>query len=705
MKRIYSLLLILTVSCSAVQKEKTDVKNENSDTTFSFMIRDIQKGSAANLSYLNHKPAGKFGWLKVKNGDFCFDNNKTIRFVGVNVVANRLFNMTHKDSDIIAKKLAALGVNMVRLHHLTPVWQKAEPFFIDRKKSTLVFSDKALEKLDYFTAALKREGIYITDEMIDSSLHPAKHELKGITSRKQKGCLKALVIFNKDAQDYAKKWIQAFYCRKNRCTGIALINDPQLALLGLLNEFSLQYHNKRLTLKLPPCYHEELNRLFQNYLSENKLKKHPFDLTLEDNTSAEFWNDLVKKGFAYWSSYLRSLGYKGPINGSNFGENIFHHEPSLNTDYLDSHLYWGYARWLRNKDVRTLNKRWSILIKEPQNEGYYTKDLFARISLASVDEKPLICSEHRTAIGGGTTSIVDPYKYSEYRALDLPFFSTVQAFQQWDGYYLFASQGPEKLGQDERMGHLLDIRHDTTYLATVPIGAYLLRSDAISKAREKVGVTFTKDDMYDFHLVPGFLNDALFYYPEIHKISCIYPGMQYKRNEFIKVLPFKDSIDLNLKNLPPVIKSDTKQFYRNWQEGWFVVDAPKAQGVEGFFFKQKAFSLQDLQLNMNSDFGVCFVIPHDNNTIKESKRMLFCVAGECRNTPEENNAVKGWMLPGKPPVIIKPVKGSLSMKNGQYSVWSLGEHGERMKQVATNTDQFDFDTGRDKTVWYELIRK
>lgn len=49
------------------------------------------------------------------------------------------------------------------------------------------------------------------------------------------------------------------------------------------------------------------------------------------------------------------------------------------------------------------------LLKKPVNESRekekYTKDLFARFSLASVAGKPLISSEHRTAKGGATASL------------------------------------------------------------------------------------------------------------------------------------------------------------------------------------------------------------------------------------------------------------------------------------------------------------
>ena len=48
----------------------------------------------------------------------------------------------------VASKMAALEINIVRLHLLTPEWQTWAPFYVDREKSTLEFNDAALERLD-----------------------------------------------------------------------------------------------------------------------------------------------------------------------------------------------------------------------------------------------------------------------------------------------------------------------------------------------------------------------------------------------------------------------------------------------------------------------------------------------------------------------------------------------------------------------------
>lgn len=147
-----------------------------------------------------------------------------------------------------------------------------------------------------------------------------------------------------------------------------------------------------------------------------------------------------------WRDYVRSLGYRGVISGSNVGENFYHTQPSLAGDFMDAHLYWGYAPWSEG-NVRILSGgRWSPLLKKPVNESRekekYTKDLFARFSLASVAGKPLISSEHRTAKGRrDRVARSEPDAVQRVPRGGTAVFLGGPCVSEWDGFYLFASAG------------------------------------------------------------------------------------------------------------------------------------------------------------------------------------------------------------------------------------------------------------------------
>ena len=376
------------------------------ENEFPFIIREPAADSVVNVSFLNHKPAGKHGVLRVIDGNFVFEDGTPVRWFGLNVVDNRVFNMyAPETAKTVARKMAALGINIVRIHHMTAGWQNAAPFFKDRAESTLEFNDRALELLDRFTAALKEEGIYVTCELPDSSLEPALSEIPNGT--REGFDLKLLMLFDPEVQAYVKKYVRAFFTRPNRYTGRSLFEDPQFVMLGVVNEVAYNYHPKGLA-GLNPYYTGKLRPKFREYLKRNRLPERELDLSLNDDASAKFWNETMAEGYRMWRDYVRSLGYRGVISGSNVGENFYHTQPSLAGDFMDAHLYWGYAPWSEG-NVRILSGgRWSPLLKKPVNESRekekYTKDLFARFSLASVAGKPLISSEHRTASGTAFTS-------------------------------------------------------------------------------------------------------------------------------------------------------------------------------------------------------------------------------------------------------------------------------------------------------------
>lgn len=660
-----------------------------------FTIRSIAPESVADYSFLNHKPAGKFGWAGVRNGDFVFPNGEKVRWFGINLVASRVFDWkTKEEADAFAAKLAALGVNMVRLHHLAPGWQNCEPLFVDGKKSTLVFRDKALEKLDYLLEALKKQGIYVTNEIVDASLRPAEGEIPYTSKGKSVHQIKLLMMIDPEVKAYVKRWIQGFYCRPNRYTGVPLIRDPQLACLGIVNEISIGYHNGALVRNLPDRAKEILNRKFRADRKRRNLPERQFDFELRDPDSARYFHDLLRTAFAEWKQFVRGLGYKGLFSGSNFGENFYHHSASAgpDMDFMDAHLYWGFAGYMDGVDAKTRilpGNRWNDLVKPPYNEKAYTKELFARFSMSSTPDMPLISSEHRTSISD--------FRRSAFRTAGLPFFSTVHAFQEWDGFYIFASQG----GNENRIGHRLDVKYDTAYLAVFPLSAYLLRGGVIRPAEKTVFYRLSEEDVFRNPRALSFLHDGLFAVPEQHKVRLLYPGTD---GAYPGAVPFAEAARLP-RYADDMIGGDTGEFVRNWKKGYFVVRTAKVQGAEGFFEQGDQFELPDAVLRIDSPFGVCFLSAGRYDSIRTAPRLLFTAVNSSINSGNVGEKRKGWSLPGTAPVRILPVRGELELKNGRWSVWSLDEHGRRSRRIEQGLSGFKFDTVRDRTVWYELCRE
>ncbi len=113
--------------------------------------------------YKKEKPAGKHGFLKVVGEHFEFEDGTVGKFWGVNFNAGA--NFPEFDySEKVARRLAKIGVNIVRFHQLDAEWSTPNIFQFskgERKGNTLSFDPESIKRLDYLIYCLKKEGFFI----------------------------------------------------------------------------------------------------------------------------------------------------------------------------------------------------------------------------------------------------------------------------------------------------------------------------------------------------------------------------------------------------------------------------------------------------------------------------------------------------------------------------------------------------------------
>jgi len=118
--------------------------------------------SVVDVSWLNDKPAGGHGFVRVRDGHFVDGQGKRLRFL----VSNYTFGSCFPDQDTadqLAARLASLGINCIRFHHTDNqaapggIWKAGTP-----KKNE--FDPGQLDRLDYFIAALQdSDGLFQFD--------------------------------------------------------------------------------------------------------------------------------------------------------------------------------------------------------------------------------------------------------------------------------------------------------------------------------------------------------------------------------------------------------------------------------------------------------------------------------------------------------------------------------------------------------------
>jgi len=62
-----------------------------SQTFYFYLPWDDSTSNATDLSYLNHKPAGKYGFVTIGNDGHFYVGGQRIKFLGVNIKAASCF--------------------------------------------------------------------------------------------------------------------------------------------------------------------------------------------------------------------------------------------------------------------------------------------------------------------------------------------------------------------------------------------------------------------------------------------------------------------------------------------------------------------------------------------------------------------------------------------------------------------------------------
>ncbi len=251
---------------------------------------DDGKNTITDMSFLLHKPAGKYGYIQASGGHFVTGNGERFKIWGQNMTLSAPMPPC-EDAPKIAKRMAKYGINCIRLHHIDHRWPEGiiirhssgtpAPIGRDlgapndgRDESTRALDPEALTRLDWFIHCCKQEGIYI-----DLNLHVSRQFTiaDGIRDAELTGFGKAITYFNRDIIALQKEYARQLLTHVNPFTGNDYAHEPAVALIELVNENSLLAYWMRDKLdggtvlgetwgSIPLSYAKELDSLYNEYL-------------------------------------------------------------------------------------------------------------------------------------------------------------------------------------------------------------------------------------------------------------------------------------------------------------------------------------------------------------------------------------------------------------------------------------------------------
>ena len=685
-----------------------------------------------DLRHLNEKVAGESGFLRRDGNNLVLGNGKPVRFWAVNVGPNNI-NQDRASVDYLARRLAKVGVNMVRIH--------GTPF--QRNDSAEI--ERYLDNLFYLTAALKREGIYSAISFyfpvwFDMGRQNGFAGFDAITNKKPF----TLLYFDPRFQETYRSWAKRLLDTKNPYTGLTLARDPAVGMVEIINEDSFFFHTFKKG-NVPPQYWRELEALFGHYL------KHRYgsleqafarwgNLRLPDDDSqagvvalynawdmtaaginqggtkkaarvgdqVRFLTDQQRGFYAAISDYFRKeLHVGGLVSASNWTTadpamlDALERYTYTAADVIDRHGYFG-------GEHQGDGAGYSVRV------GHAYKDLAAvltpeelPIQVQQVEGFPQIISE----IGWPNPN--------RFRA-DAAFLSAAYgALQGVDGIFFFAVGSNNLVDSDMKKFAVA-----TPVIAgAFPATALLYRRGDV---REPAPAIRQALDLEDLFAMKGSGSASAQALDDLRKqdIRENAAGSTTTVDTFdplaFYVGPFVRTFDKDAKSAQidftkyidrdrKIVRSSTNELTWDYAIGLARINTPRTQGAAGFLKSSGRIELDHVTIESANEFGSILVTALDDQPLPSSKKILIQAVTEEKPFGFQAPGGKITTL-GSAPLTMRKISAKLSLKlagDGKATAVALDENGyarspwAELKQRANGA--FDLDLPEDAL--YHVIQR
>lgn len=415
MHKVITLLIGLMVLATAAQSQSD---------LFPFVVPwDSAPSGVADFSGLLHRPAGKFGYVRVNSEGRFVVGTQRIRFWGVNMTANACFQ--HKtNAPKIAQRLANAGVNIVRFHHMDAPW--SNPSVIDYSRGgSRHLNSQALDRLDYFFAELKKRGVYANINLVVHRLFSSRDglpaEIDSVTDMKDQH---VIGFFYKPMIDLQKEFARALLARQNPYTKTTYTHDPAVAFVEINNENGLlQGFLGGVTDRIPAVFRADLQRQWNEWL----IAKYGTTQNLRQA----------------WGERSEPLGNEMLTNG-NFtngltGWNLEQHAGATATATQSTDAPSGFTRSVRIQVTRAGSQGWHVQLAQSglriESNKLYTLSFWAR-SDATRDITVALAMAHEPWQALGTWNSVA--LNTQWRRFEFVFLTTQGST---NGRVLFSGMG------------------------------------------------------------------------------------------------------------------------------------------------------------------------------------------------------------------------------------------------------------------------
>lgn len=651
---------------------------------FSYPADKFTNNALLDLRYLNEKTAGENGFIQLSSDGNSFQTatGEPIRFWSING-GDGTKDMSDADLAKFARFLAKMGVNMIRYHGS-----------INPTGSNINDVDKAdVDAIWRMVAAMKKEGIYSTiSPFWAHNGHMGSPALKdwGIPGYTTNEDLWGVMFFSDTLKNAYKNWVKYLYSETNPLTGIALKDEPAVALIQVKNEDGLFWWTIS---SVKP----EFEKIIMKKFYEWAIAKYGSDAAVKSawsnvSQSKDNWVSGELAMYNIWDATQPQSGGKSKrlsdqIQFLTETERNFYQEmhdfyrdslhcPQLinanNWKTADANLLFDAERYANSScEVLAVNRYydpghigpnagWRI---DPGDNYVGNSVLFEPhnlpVNIKQVKGHPMLVTESGWNL---------PHKYQA----EGPFLvSAFMSLTGVDSYYWFSptsstfDSNPYFTWANLPGGQHPMYRWTIStpgQLAMFPANALLYRKGYISQGETVVHEERALQSIYDRKM------------PLISEENSFDPN----RDSYDKINPAKETIVSPLAHLTGKaevvydgnpdsskissqigdlvdyqnkrITAGTNQLKWDYKNGICIVDAPSAQGICGFASIENTFELGDVTIETSNEYASIQLVSMDDKSIGKSSKILVQVGTVYQPTGWKESATEfdmsGTMVSG-----------------------------------------------------------
>lgn len=626
-----------------------------------------------DLRYLNEPKAGANGYVKAVGGDLQLGDGTPVRFWAVNL-GNGNIAQSRDLIDYLARKLAKLGVNMVRFHG--PLFQDYQsPDTLDPKK---------LDNLQYLVHAMAEQGIYTKISFYFPLWFDGKQAgLEGFDTIENTRPF-ALLYFDKKMQGIYRSWLEQLLTTPSPYDGVPLGRNPAVAMVEIINEDSLFFWTFSKA-NVPAVHWRRLEALYGRHLGQagpatikeawhmtgDAVRRQSSRARQQTGRQVKFLAELQREFYADTVKRIRALGYRGLVSASNWKvtdpamlEAIERYTYTAG-DVIDHH---GYFHGKHEGEGASYSVR----------VGHRFENLSG---LTSPQRLPM--AMHQMA---GHPHIISELNWpnpNRYRGEATTVTAAYAALQGIDGVFWFSVGANAMADQGMTKFQVAD----PAIGATLPANALIYRKRLVSETEPVIDEVISLDDLYAMKGSAAATDQAL---DALREADIPQGERQRGRVTGIDPLSFyvgkvqrrfgdptaSSQIDISryIDRRAKTVKSTHGQLHLDYDKGVLMINTAMAAGMVGFIGEKNRTQIGEILILCRNEFASVLVVSLDDRPIAESKRLLIQTMTESQPYGYKTEGGRITNL-GGPPLGVREIRCAIKLPWDIGKVTALDENG------------------------------